>query len=85
MRSCTGSGNSRKSLRLDPTQITGLRGGSFTIGGNIVISLYHVEGGSVRAPFHGAVISWPSGRTEEYKNLPAGRYTCTEGKGIQPG
>jgi len=32
-----------------------------------------------------AVISWPSGRTEEYKNLQAGRYTCTEGKGIQPG
>jgi hypothetical protein len=32
-----------------------------------------------------AVISWPSGRTEEYKNLQAGRYNCTEGKGIQPG
>jgi hypothetical protein len=32
-----------------------------------------------------AVISWPSGRTEEYKSLPAGRYTCTEGKGIQAG
>ena len=34
------------------------------------------------------VIHWPSGRTEEYKNLPAGRaYECTEGKGMlaQPG
>jgi enediyne biosynthesis protein E4 len=29
------------------------------------------------------VIAWPSGRTEEYTNLSAGRaYTCTEGKGI---
>jgi hypothetical protein len=29
------------------------------------------------------VIDWPSGRTEEYKNLAAGRsYDCTEGKGI---
>jgi hypothetical protein len=32
-----------------------------------------------------AVISWPSGRTEEFKNLAAGRcYECTEGKGISP-
>jgi enediyne biosynthesis protein E4 len=31
------------------------------------------------------VIQWPSGRTEEYKNLSAGRaYECTEGKGIAP-
>jgi len=31
------------------------------------------------------VIAWPSGRTEEYKNLSAGRaYECTEGKGIVP-
>jgi hypothetical protein len=29
------------------------------------------------------VIEWPSGRTEEYKNLAAGRiYECTEGKRI---
>jgi hypothetical protein len=29
------------------------------------------------------VIQWPNGRTEEYKNLMAGRsYTCLEGKGI---
>jgi hypothetical protein len=29
------------------------------------------------------VIDWPSGRTEEYKNLAAGRcYECTEGKGV---
>jgi hypothetical protein len=34
------------------------------------------------------VVDWPSGRTEEYKNLAAGRsYVCVEGKGItaQPG
>jgi len=31
------------------------------------------------------VIDWPSGRSEEYKNLAAGRcYECTEGKGIVP-
>ena len=31
------------------------------------------------------VIDWPSGRTEEYKNLTAGRcYECIEGKGIFP-
>jgi len=31
------------------------------------------------------VIDWPSGRTEEYKNLATGRcYECTEGKGIVP-
>ena len=29
------------------------------------------------------VIQWPSGRTEEYKNLAAGRaYQCVEAKGI---
>ena len=32
-----------------------------------------------------AVIVWPSGRTEEFTNLAAGRsYECTEGKGITP-
>jgi len=31
------------------------------------------------------VIEWPSGRTEEFKNIPAGKsYLCTEGKGIAP-
>jgi hypothetical protein len=31
------------------------------------------------------VIDWPSGRTEEYKNLAVGRrYECMEGKGIIP-
>ena len=31
------------------------------------------------------VINWPSGRTEEYKNLASGRiYDCTESKGIAP-
>ena len=34
-----------------------------------------------------AVLTWPSGRVEEYKNLAAGRlWECTEGKGIrEPG
>jgi hypothetical protein len=32
-----------------------------------------------------AVITWPSGRIEEFANLAAGRrYECTEGKGISP-
>ena len=32
-----------------------------------------------------AVIEWPSGRTEEYKNLVSGRaYECVEAKGISP-
>ena len=32
-----------------------------------------------------AVIAWPSGRTEEFTNLAAGRcYECTEGKGVAP-
>lgn len=31
------------------------------------------------------VLQWPSGRTEEYKNLRAGRtYDCVEAKGIEP-
>ena len=31
------------------------------------------------------VIAWPSGRTEEFTNLAAGRcYECTEGRGISP-
>ncbi len=31
-----------------------------------------------------AVLTWPSGRVEEHKNLAAGRlYECTEGKGIR--
>jgi hypothetical protein len=31
------------------------------------------------------VIQWPSGRTEEYKNLASGKtYECVEGKGITP-
>ena len=38
-----------------------------------------------RAGIDRAVIQWPNGRTEEYKNLAAGRtYQCVEGKGITP-
>ena len=33
-----------------------------------------------------ATIEWPSGRTEEFKDLAAGRaYECTETKGFTPG
>src|SRR6185437_7696905 len=33
-----------------------------------------------------ATIQWPSGRTEEFKNLATGRaYDCVEGRGIGPG
>jgi enediyne biosynthesis protein E4 len=38
-----------------------------------------------RGQIERVVIQWPSGRTEEYKNLVAGRtYECVEGKGITP-
>ena len=31
------------------------------------------------------VVSWPSGRTEEFKDVPSGRsYECVEGKGMNP-
>ena len=30
-----------------------------------------------------AVIDWPSGRTEEFKNVKAGQYTCTEAQGLK--
>ncbi len=31
------------------------------------------------------VVTWPSGRTEEFTNLASGRtYECVEGKGIAP-
>jgi enediyne biosynthesis protein E4 len=31
------------------------------------------------------VVSWPSGRTEEFTNVAAGRaYDCTEGSGLSP-
>jgi hypothetical protein len=29
------------------------------------------------------VIHWPSGAVEEHRNVAAGRYECTEGKGIR--
>jgi enediyne biosynthesis protein E4 len=37
-----------------------------------------------RSQVESAIIRWPSGRTEEFKNLMAGRgYECVEGKGIK--
>ena len=35
-----------------------------------------------RAQAERVVIEWPSGRVEEFKNLAAGSYECTESKGI---
>jgi hypothetical protein len=38
-----------------------------------------------RERIESAVITWPSGRVEEFKNLAAGRcYECIEGKGLSP-
>jgi enediyne biosynthesis protein E4 len=38
-----------------------------------------------RSKIERVVIDWPSGRSEEYKNLSSGRaYQCTESKGISP-
>ena len=38
-----------------------------------------------RAKIDRAVIEWPSGKTEEYKDLTAAReYRCIESKGITP-
>jgi hypothetical protein len=31
------------------------------------------------------VVTWPSGRTEEFKNVAAGAYVCVEGKGMGKG
>ena len=36
-----------------------------------------------RASIDRAVIRWPNGRVEEFKNLKAGRYDCVEGKGVR--
>jgi enediyne biosynthesis protein E4 len=31
------------------------------------------------------VVAWPSGRTEEFKNIASGKaYECVEGKGLTP-
>jgi hypothetical protein len=30
----------------------------------------------------GVVIEWPSGRTQEFKNVRAGQYECVEGAGL---
>jgi enediyne biosynthesis protein E4 len=31
------------------------------------------------------VVEWPSGRTDEHKNVAAGAYECVEGKGLAAG
>jgi hypothetical protein len=37
-----------------------------------------------RASIDRVVVSWPSGRTEEFKNVATGRaYDCVEGKGLE--
>jgi hypothetical protein len=64
------------------TQSRMVKGGSSYLSQSELSATFGVE---ERDRVDRLVIDWPSGRTEEYKNLPAGRsYLCTEGKGIAP-
>jgi enediyne biosynthesis protein E4 len=64
------------------TQSRLVRGGSSYLSQSELPVTFGVE---KRDRIERVVIDWPSGRTEEYKNLAAGRcYECTEGKGVVP-
>jgi hypothetical protein len=64
------------------TQLRMVKGGSSYLSQSELPVTFGLE---KRDRIERAVIDWPSGRTEEYKNLAAGRcYECTEGKGIVP-
>jgi enediyne biosynthesis protein E4 len=66
----------------DATQSRMVKGGSSYLSQSELPLTFGVE---KRDRIDRAVIQWPSGQTEEYKNLAAGRsYECTEGKGIRP-
>ena len=62
------------------TQSRMVKGGSSSLSQSELSLTFGLE---KRDHIERAVIGWPSGRTEEYKNLAAGHcYECTEGKGI---
>jgi enediyne biosynthesis protein E4 len=62
------------------TQSRVLKGGSSYLSQSELAVTFGLE---KRDRIDRVVIDWPSGGTEEYKDLSAGRaYTCTEGKGI---
>ncbi len=64
------------------TQLRVVKGGSSYLSQSELALTFGME---KRDRIERVVIEWPSGRTEEYKNLAAGRsYECTEGKGIAP-
>ena len=64
------------------TQSRMVKGGSSYLSQSELPVTFGVE---TRDKIDRVVIDWPSGRTEEYKNLATGRsYLCVEGKGITP-
>jgi len=66
----------------DLHQLRTLRGGSSYLSQS---ELPLTFGLAKRDKIDRVVIHWPSGRSEEYKNLPAQKaYKCLEGKGIEP-
>jgi enediyne biosynthesis protein E4 len=63
------------------TQSRTVRGGSSYLSQSELPVTFGV---GARDKIDSAVIDWPSGRTEEYKDLRAGKsYQCAEGKGIE--
>ncbi|HYL84115.1 MAG TPA: CRTAC1 family protein [Candidatus Angelobacter sp.] len=75
-----GIGASLRIFAGDHTQTQMVRGGSSYLSQS---ELPVTFGLGKRDTIDRVVISWPSGRTEEYKNLQAGKiYKCLEGKGI---
>jgi hypothetical protein len=64
------------------TQLRMVKGGSSYLSQSELPATFGLE---KRDRIERVVIDWPSGRTEEFKDLAAGRcYECTEGKGIAP-
>jgi hypothetical protein len=64
------------------TQSRTVRGGSSYLSQS---ELPVTFGAGAREIIDRVVIDWPSGRTEEYKGMRAGKsYECVEAKGIEP-
>jgi enediyne biosynthesis protein E4 len=64
------------------TQLRMVKGGSSYLSQSELPVTFGLE---KRDKIDRVVIDWPSGRTEEYKDLPAGHiYLCTEARGITP-